>query len=108
MTTLGIAVVDEAAIVHVWRGHVLRVPNGTPVLFGAVGDLTDVGKNAIGVPAEDAIGFLNGVQVREVVTIDHDILRAAHRRDAIHAKADRLVESDPTRRATRSAKSTTR
>ena len=55
--SLGIAVVDEVAIVLVRHMDAPRVPNRTPILFGPARDLTYVGKHAIGVPQNMQLSF---------------------------------------------------
>src|SRR4029079_16595570 len=93
--SLGIAVVDEVAIVLVRSTDAPRVPNRTPILLGQPRDITYVGKHAVGVPTEHAIELLDRIQVGEMLAINDHVPGPTDTRDAVDAKADGLIEADP-------------
>src|SRR5262249_35588820 len=90
-----VAEIDEVVVARVRRADALRVPDRTPVLLGAAGDLADVGEDAVRIPAVHAVQLLDAIEIREVLPIDHDVGRALYAGDAVDGKADRLVRADP-------------
>ncbi len=67
----------------------------TPVLLGPPGDLPHVRKDAVCIPAIDAIELLDDVQVREVLPIDDDVRRAGDAGNPVNPEAHGLVRRDP-------------
>src|SRR5688572_18349376 len=91
----GVAVVEKQVLSGVWRRNRVRVLDRAPILFSAGGDLAYVGEQTVRVAAERTVDLLDAVQVRELASVDHEVGRAGHARDAVDRKADPLVDPDP-------------
>lgn len=66
----------------------------TPELFGPRADLARISDEAVGITAVDAIEFLDRVQIREMMAIDHEMVFAAYPRNSVNAKTEMLKNGD--------------
>ncbi len=71
--------------------HAAGVLDRAPTDLGARGDLAEEGGQAVGVGAVGAADLLDRVQIGEVMAVEHEIVAAAHLRDPVDRKADRLI-----------------
>lgn len=76
------------------RDQFAGVLDGAPILLRACGDLAHVRKEAIGVGAVAAVQLFEGIEVREALTIEDDVILTPDLGDAVHGKADRMVDAD--------------
>lgn len=86
-----VAEIDEFGVAQVGVGDAAGVFDGAPMGLGPGGDLADPADQAIGIAAIDAIQFLKGVEIGQVLAVYDDIVAAMHLGDAVDGKAGGLV-----------------
>src|ERR1700722_20069890 len=87
-----IAVVKKLGVVWVSADYAPRMLYRAPILLCATADFAGVRNYAIGVRAIGAIELFNRVQIAKMMTVEHEIVGAAHLSDAVCLKADRMID----------------
>src|ERR1035437_1445067 len=91
----GVAEVGETLVVRVRAEHPAGMLDRAPVNLGARRHLAHKGDRTIGVRTISAIDLLDDVEVGEMMAVEHQVIAAAHLRNLVDRKADRLIRHDP-------------
>jgi hypothetical protein len=72
--------------------HPARVLDRTPIGLGAGSDFSYVADQAVGVRAVGAVEFFQGVEIRQMVAVEHQVIGAPHLYQTVGGKADCLIQ----------------
>lgn len=70
------------------------VPDGTKMLFGAARDFRNKREQSIGVGTVNTADPLYSIEIRQTASIENQVVSPPDLRDAVHRKANCLIEQD--------------